>query len=164
MFIEYFIIVIAVIVLICYIIKDSNSLKNITFTSDNKEVHIPTRATDGSAGYDFYLPKTIVIDAHSTNTVDSYIKVKIPKNHVLLLFPRSSLGIKNHIILANTTGVIDSDYKDTIKLPLHNYDKFPIVLNKGERVAQGICVPYITSKDKPLSTKRNGGIGSTGRY
>ena len=164
MFIEYCLLCIATATLIIYIIKDTPAIKKVSFTKTNPELKTPTRATEGSAGHDFYLPKTITIDANSINTVDSGIKVQIPKNHVLLLFPRSSLGIKHRVILANTTGVIDSDFKDTIKLPLYNYDNLPIVLNKGERIAQAVCVPYITSKEKPLNKNRVGGIGSTGRY
>lgn len=163
MFIEYLILILSSITLLYVIHTDTEHTKTINFIKTEPNAKLPTRATAGSAGHDFYLPKTVVINAHETVMVDSGIKVDIPKGYVLMLYPRSSLGIKNRIILANTTGIIDSDYKDTIKLPLHNYDELPVILNKGDRVAQAVCVPYITTKAKPLSEERIGGIGSTGR-
>ena len=49
------------------------------------------------------------------------IQVAVPENHVMLLYPRSSTGSKLNIMLANTTGVIDTGYRDEVKLCLVNY-------------------------------------------
>ena len=137
--------------------------KRLKFTRISTNYKLPTRGTEHSAGHDFYLPCDALIDNGTQVIIDTGIKATIPENHVLLLFPRSSIGIKNNLMLSNSTGVIDSDYKDTIKIALYNYGTSPILLRKGERIMQGVCVSYITTKDKPLNKTRNGGIGSTGR-
>lgn len=127
-------------------------------------VKTPTRATAGSAGFDFYNPENqISIPPNTMKIIDSMVYVALPKNFVMTVYPRSSLGIKQHLILANTVGVIDSDYtKDTIKIALYNYGKETITLHAGDRIAQGVITPYITD-GKTVKTTRKGGLGSTGR-
>ena len=135
----------------------------VMFNSTDKTVNRPVRATDGSAGHDFFLPEETTIQPKQCVVVDSKITAKIPVGFVTTLHPRSSIGIKKHLMLANTTGVIDSDYTETIKIALYNYGNEPVTLEKGERVMQAITVPYIVSTDSAIVSKRNGGIGSTGR-
>ena len=135
----------------------------IKFTRQYGWIKRPTRATEGSAGFDFYNPENqIIIRPKTTTIINTYVYTKIPKNFVMTIYPRSSLGIKQHLVLANSVGVIDSDYKDTIKIALYNYGDKPVTLSAGERIAQGVVMPYITD-GKKVTTKRNGGIGSTGR-
>ena len=159
---ELLAVAILVLLLIIYITDTTNS-DTISFTTINKNAETPTRATEGSAGYDFYLPETIVIDPGESVLVDTGVTAQFSKNYVLMLYMRSSIGIKHKIMLANGTGVIDSDYKDTIKLPLYNYNTRPVVLHQGDRIAQCVCTPYLTGTDKPIKKHRRGGLGSTGR-
>ena len=135
----------------------------VVFISTDKTVSKPSRATDGSAGHDFYLPEDITIQPGNVVIIDSKIITKIPKGFVMNLYPRSSIGIKNQLMLANTVGVIDSDYEETIKIALYNYGNSPVSLKKGERIMQAVTVPYIVSTDSARESKRNGGVGSTGR-
>ena len=80
-----------------------------------------------------------------------------------MLFPRSSLGIKG-LEITNTVGIIDADFKLPITAFLRNNGNNDIVLKHNDRFMQGIIVPYgIAGNDKPISEKRTGGIGSTGR-
>lgn len=135
----------------------------VKFTKELSWVIKPTRATKGSAGFDFYLPDNqMYIPPKTTKIIDTHVFAHIPKNFVMTIHPRSSIGIKNKLMLANTTAVIDSDYKDTIKIALYNYGNSPITLKNSERFAQAIITPYITD-GRNVSTTRNGGIGSTGR-
>jgi dUTP pyrophosphatase len=79
--------------------------------------------------------------------------------------PRSGLGFKYGVRLANTIGNIDSDYWQSdneghIMLKIVAAKDFSI--KKGDRIAQGVILPYFTvDDDEPLSNKRNGGFGST---
>ena len=125
-------------------------------------VKLPTRATKGSAGYDIYLPRSLAFPAKSLVIVDTGIKVKIPEGFVMNLYPRSSIGIKKQLMLANTVGIIDSDFHDTIKLAIYNYGTETVTLKANERIAQAVTTFYITD-GKKVHTARNGGIGSTGR-
>lgn len=137
------------------------------------DIKLPKRATDGSAGYDFFSPFEIYIPKILKNcqTVKfpTGIRVKMPKNVVLLLFPRSSLGFKYRLQLDNTIGVIDSDYYYSdneghmwCKLTKGVKDK-ELDLNDGDAYMQGIFMNYLLTDDDSEDDKkvRNGGFGST---
>lgn len=132
---------------------------------------IPTRADVGSAGYDFYTPEDITIKPHEQVVVKTNIKAKMPDRDVLLLFIRSSIGIKKNLMLSNCVGVIDSTYynnpdnEGNIMFALYNYGSEEQFIKAGERVAQGVFTSYFTTDDdQPLSHTRTGGIGSSGKW
>ena len=134
------------------------------------DVILPTRADRGSAGYDFYLCEDITLNPGQTILVPTNIKAQLDEDKVLLLYIRSSIGIKKKIILSNNTGVIDSTYynnednEGNICCALYNYGTEVQVLRKGDRIMQGVIVQYhIIENDHPLSNKRTGGIGSSGK-
>lgn len=138
--------------------------------SENKNIKLPTRADDNSAGYDIYLPYDIVIEPGQLKKINTHIKCQINPFTYLQIVPRSSIGIKRQLMLANTVGVIDASYYNNpdnegeIIIALYNYGSQGQELLAGERIAQGIFTPFsITEDDKPLSHERLGGIGSTGR-
>lgn len=131
---------------------------------------LPTRSDAGSAGYDFYSPVELVIEPHKAVSVKTNIKAEMEKDEVLLLFTRSSMGIKRHLILCNGTGVIDSTYfnnpdnEGNIIIALYNYGDESQTIKQGERFCQGVFTKFlITDDDKPINTQRTGGIGSSGR-
>ena len=135
----------------------------------NKDIKLPTRADKGSAGYDFYLNEDITINPKQTILVPTNIKVLMEEDMVLLLYIRSSVGIKKKVILSNNTGVIDSTYynnKDNegnICFALYNYGEEAQTLKMGERIMQGVFVKYYTTEDDmPINKERTGGIGSSG--
>lgn len=130
---------------------------------------IPSRATSGSAGYDFVTPVDIRIPARGTSEMISFgIKARMPKNEYLALFIRSSLAIKHGIGLANCTGIIDSDYynnidnEGAIMEKFINYSDSDIIIPAGTRVMQGIFMKYETVENDNVTTTRIGGVGSTG--
>lgn len=74
-------------------------------------IQIPKRSTVGSAGYDFVIPYSLYVFKNSSIVIPTGIRaVNMPENVVLLIAPRSGLGFKYRVSLANTIGVIDSDY------------------------------------------------------
>lgn len=81
------------------------------YESAYDSIILPKRATTGSAGYDFFLPFTgISLAPGMVATISTGIKCKIQPGWFLALFPRSGHGFKYRISLANTVGIIDSDY------------------------------------------------------
>lgn len=131
---------------------------------------LPTRADLGSAGHDFYTPIDLEIKPGEIVKFNTNIKVIMEPDEVLLLFVRSSIGIKKNLMLCNGTGVIDSTYynnpdnEGNIIGALFNYGNETQYIKAGERVIQGVFVKYlITDNDKPLSDKRIGGVGSSGK-
>lgn len=135
------------------------------FETKNKLL-MPRRSTSCSAGYDFYLPEDVTIAPYSMKSVDLQVSAKLEPKQTLLLFVRSSVGIKQGITLANTVGIIDADfYPHTIIACLKNSTSMPVKLLKGSRICQGIIVQYCLSDDDNVYCKlyRDGGIGSTGK-
>ena len=131
----------------------------------------PARATEGSAGYDlsvyFEEPDDfdIIVNREAT-TVRTGVSVAIPNGHVGLVYVRPSLGVKG-VVLANGTGVIDSDYRGEILLKLVAL-KYPVALDHGDRIAQLVIVPILTPELEQAETldeteRGTGGFGSTGK-
>lgn len=123
-----------------------------------------------SAGYDIYANDDMLITSHP-KTIDTGIVLEDSDfdcygNQVVgLILPRSSYGFKYGLEFSNTIGVIDMDYRDTIKLkPFVDFEHPNFIIERGERYAQLIFVNFYTLKNeiKP-ETERNGGIGSTGK-
>lgn len=101
--------------------------------------------------------------------VHTGIKVYTPQNEFLGLFNRSSNPIKRGLVLINGTGIIDSDYYNNpsnegeLCAEFINIGKKPWHIHKGDKIMQGIFLPfYLADDDHPLSAKRKGGLGSTG--
>lgn len=126
---------------------------------------LPRRRTMGSAGYDFAMPVRTVVPSHGSVTMDSGIRMEdgdIPEGFVMLIMPRSSLGMRHGLRQLNTVGVIDSDYRGSIRFALTADDD--LLIERGERFAQGVIVPYaVIPSEVPPTEERTGGIGSTGR-
>ena len=130
----------------------------------------PFRSTKNSAGYDFISPININIEPHSMTLIPTGIKASMESDEVLQIFPRSSIGFKTSIRLANTVGIIDSDYYNNIDNEGHIFIKFynstdkDYVVNIGDKIAQGIFIKYLTVDDENSNfIKREGGLGSTGK-
>lgn len=134
------------------------------------KISIPKRSTEMSAGYDFYMPCDVKIWPGQTITVLSDICVKLPQNTFLMCVVRSSIGIKKHLRLQNSVGIVDADFYGNennfgnISIGLHNYGSEAVELKMGEKVIQGIIMQYnfFESEIKPIE-KRKSGIGSTGK-
>lgn len=132
-------------------------------------ITLPTRGDEDSAGYDFYMPVDVVLLPGEKKTVPTNVKAYMQRGEVLKLYPRSSAGTKRGIVLSNTVGIIDTSYYENeendgnIGLPLHNTTGQGITLKAGERVVQGIFMPYLVADgDATLKEKRTGGFGSSG--
>ncbi|MBU3851871.1 MAG: dUTP diphosphatase [Candidatus Paralactobacillus gallistercoris] len=101
--------------------------------------------------------------------VPTGIKAYMQPNEVLILAERSSNPLKKGLILPNGIGVIDADYYNNtdnegeIFVQLINYGPRDRIIRKGERIAQGIFMPYLTvDNESKITNKRSGSFGSTG--
>ena len=136
------------------------------FRKTEGEIKLPTRASACSAGYDFYSPVDVTIKPNESVLVWTDVKAHMYYDNVLLLFVRSSMG-KHPVVIANGTGVIDSDYygnestDGNIGLRLLNLGDKPYEIKVGDRIGQGVFVKYGTVKDDRANGVRAGGFGST---
>lgn len=130
------------------------------------EIILPKRATRNSAGYDFFSPRTVSIMPGDSCTIYSGIRAIFPNDIFLALYPRSGLGIKYRVTLANSTGIVDSDYSGAaneghIIFKLVNNGRDPVTIQKGRAFAQGIFQRYYITDDDQAEGDRAGGLGST---
>lgn len=138
-------------------------------TYQNEGINIPKRATKFSAGYDIESAEDLVIKPGEIIKVKTGLKVEIPSDEVLLIYPRSSLGIKKGLITSNAVGVVDSDYYNNpdneghLMIPLLNFSKVDVQIIKGERIAQGIFQKFYLTDDDSVEATRTGGFGSSGK-
>lgn len=133
-----------------------------------EEIPLPQRATSGSAGYDFVCPADVTLAPGAQALVPTGIRAWMAPGWVLVNCPRSSLGRKHGIRLANTIGVIDSDYyaadnEGHILVMLVNGGDHEVTIARGERFCQGIFLPHGVAEEEEVTGQRSGGFGSTGR-
>ena len=130
-------------------------------------IKLPTRATKGSAGYDFYSPISVDIEPMCSQMIWTDVCSKFEDDEVLLINVRSSRG-KQPVMFANTQGVIDSSYYGNsdnggnIGIRLFNLGKTIYTVHAGDRVAQGTFVKYPITEDDDATAERVSGYGSTG--
>ena len=157
---------------------------------EGKGINLPKRKTAFSAGYDIECAEDIVIPSHlkllndlhffkDTYTLDEVamctkrfgvkptliptgLKCKLEPTDYLQLSVRSSCPLKYWLLLANSVGVIDSDYYNCeghIQFQIINLFPTSILLKKGETIGQGIILPY--KSYELVTTVREGGFGSS---
>ena len=131
------------------------------------DIKLPTRATEYSAGYDFYSPVDIIIEPQESVMIWTDVKAHMYYDNALIIIPRSSMG-KQPIMIANTVGLIDNDYygnednDGNIGFRLLNLGKTPYEIKVGDRIGQGVFIKYQITKNDKTTNKRLGGYGSTG--
>lgn len=133
-------------------------------------ITLPKRSTAGSAGYDFIAPTDLFIPSPSAVVIPTGIRCKIEEGWFLDLNPRSGHGFKFGMHLANTRGIIDSDYYNAdneghIMVKLVNdcttLTENVITVEKNNAFCQGIFTIYGITEDDEATAERTGGFGST---
>jgi len=136
---------------------------------NDKNVKLPERKTEKSAGYDFHAIQNVIIDPGKTHIFETGIKAYMMDDEVLEIYIRSSLAYKRGLMLMNCTGIIDADYHNNdsneghILIGMKNISNQPVSVASGEAIAQGIFKKYLTIDGDNVKIKRTGGIGSTGK-
>ena len=130
-----------------------------------ENVKVPIYATSGSAGFDFYSFEDVVLLPGETKKVSTGVSVEIPFGFYLRIEDRSGLAFKG---VHKVAGIIDSDYRGEIFIVLHNASGESFMIEKNDRIAQGILSPVFQTEfsevEELSETERNkGGFHSTGR-
>lgn len=150
--------------------KDGFNLEDHDISDMYDDIELPTRATSGSAGYDFKTPIGFILEPGKTIKVPTGIRVKIDSGWWLAALPRSGMGFKYRIQLDNTVGVVDEDYYGSsneghifIKITNDTKENKTMRVGAGDSFIQAIFIPYGITYDDNVKTVRDGGMGSTGR-
>lgn len=163
------------------LLRDNYSKRD--FAKEYENIKLPSRATSGSVGFDFYLPFGISLSERQFIVIPTGIRCEIQEGYSLDIYPKSGIGFKTFATIANTVGIIDSDYyfsdnEGHIMIKLINkgfdvaydyYDSNAFVgrrLNRkaGESFVQGIfheCFGATNDNDNHEMKIRNGGFDST---
>lgn len=130
---------------------------------------IPTRATQGSAGYDLYadIIEPVVIAPGETKKIGTGVAITPPDGTFGAIFARSGMATKRGLRPANCVGVADEDYTGEYIVALHNDSAETKIVEPKERIAQLVFISYMSGDflevDSLDRTERSsGGFGSTG--
>lgn len=130
----------------------------------------PKLETKGSAGADLraFINNTIIIKPLERKLIPTGIKIELPIGYEAQVRSRSGLALKNGIVVLNSPGTIDSDYRGDIGVILINLSKDEFIVNNGDRIAQIIIAkhefPVFKETDKlKISDRGESGFGSTGK-
>jgi len=133
--------------------------------------HIPTYASEGSAGLDLRacINDPVVINPGKTELIPTGISIFIKDpGYAGLILPRSGLGHKHGIVLGNLVGLIDSDYQGELFISTWNRGTSSFTISSLDRIAQLVIVPVSQAtfnlvSDYAKSDRGDGGFGSTGK-
>lgn len=135
------------------------------YSLDDGAAH-PRQAYKHDAGIDLALKHDLTVPVGAHRMGDTGVHVAVPRDHVGLLFVRSSTGIKKHLVLSNGTGIIDSGYRGAIKISLHNTGDTTQHIEAGDYIAQLVTVPIARNsiaevRELEDTERGTNGIGST---
>lgn len=142
---------------------------DLKITKVRPNANLPARATEGAAGFDLRACcEDMVIAPMQRELIPTGVAIQLPDaSYVALVFARSGLAIKQGLAMANGVGVIDSDYRGELMVPVVNLSQQDIHIANGERIAQmlimPVCIPDMIELSGLDETQRGaGGFGSTG--
>ena len=131
----------------------------------DKSLPLPVFQTEGAVAFDFYAREKMEIKVGAVGRVPTNVIIEVPKKYMLLIKDRSSTAKKKGLLI--TAGVIDEDYcgdEDEILLQFFNPGKEKVVVDRGERLVQGVFVRIDKPKwneVKKMEGKNRGGFGTT---
>ena len=137
----------------------------------DRSLGLPSYATDGAAGADlranFSDRGEIVLAPGARALVPTGLRLAIPGGWEVQVRPRSGLALKHGIVLPNSPGTIDSDYRGPLGVIVMNAGQAAFVIAHGDRIAQMVAAPVARARFDvvealPETVRGAGGFGSTG--
>lgn len=135
----------------------------------NADMPLPAYATAGAAGMDLLaaVGAPVTIDPGKRALIPTGLAIALPPGYELQIRPRSGLALRHGIVLPNSPGTIDEDYRGEIQVIVLNAGDAPFTVERGTRIAQAVVAPVTRARwleaDSLDATSRNeGGFGSTG--
>jgi dUTP pyrophosphatase len=136
---------------------------------NNQDLPLPVYATDGAAGMDLLaaVGETVTIAPGARVLIPTGLAIALPPGYELQIRPRSGLALRNGIVLPNSPGTIDEDYRGEIQVIVLNTGTEPFRVERGARIAQAVLAPVVRVgweevAELDATTRAGGGFGSTG--
>jgi dUTP pyrophosphatase len=134
----------------------------------DRTVPLPAYQTSGAAGFDLAAAAEVTVAPGQVALVPTGLVIEVPAGHFLGVFARSSTPLKRGLVVANGVGIVDSDYcgpADEIKVMVLNVTTAPVTVGRGDRIAQGVILPFVRAEFIEIAESARhtrGGFGSTG--
>ena len=133
----------------------------------DKGLPLPKYETSGSVGFDFLAREDTLVKAKSIALIPGNVIVETPVGYMLKIALRSSTPKRKGLLSPHGVGVIDQDYcgnEDEIKIQVYNFTNQDVLVEKGEKIAQGVFVKidkFEWEEVDEMNKKTRGGFGST---
>lgn len=155
-----------------------DKIRGFEVVSSFSDINLPKRSTARSAGYDFEAAEDITVPSiwklvlkGSENIKPTFIKTGVKaymqEDEALFLYNRSSNPGKKGLVMANSVGVVDSDYYNNadneghIMFAFYNFFPVDVTIKKGDRIGQGVFKKFLKADGDDAAAIRTGGFGST---
>ncbi|WP_180428379.1 dUTP diphosphatase [Helicobacter pylori] len=128
---------------------------------------IPKYQTEGSSGFDLHAVEEVMIKPHSVGLVKIGICLSLEVGYELQVRTRSGLALNHQVMVLNSPGTVDNDYRGEIKVILANLSDKDFKVQVGDRIAQGVVqktykAEFIEYEQLDETSRGSGGFGSTG--
>ena len=134
-----------------------------------RDLDLPAYATSGSAGMDLVaaIDDTVRLGPGERQLIPTGISIALPDGYEAQVRPRSGLALKQGLTVLNSPGTVDADYRGEISVVLINHGREPVVIERGQRIAQLVIAAVARAAWRevealPESDRGAGGYGSTG--
>ena len=135
------------------------------------DLKLPTYATPRAAGMDLLaaVAEPVIVAPGARALIPTGLAIALPPGHELQIRPRSGLALRHGIVLPNSPGTIDEDYRGEIQVIMLNAGDAPFTVERGMRIAQAVLAPVVRAAwdevaDLDATTRGDGGFGSTGTH
>lgn len=139
----------------------------VKITRVHPDAVLPPYSTKGAAGFDIALVADLTVPARGAADAPSGLVFQTPPGYALFILERSSTYRKTGLMLANSVGLLDEDFRgptDQLILQFFNPGDHEITIPKGTRIAQGVFLPVMRAawEEAEAQGESRGGLGSTG--
>jgi dUTP pyrophosphatase len=135
------------------------------------DLPLPSYATSGAAGMDLLaaVAAPVTLAPGGRALIPTGLAIALPPGYEMQVRPRSGLALKHGIVLPNSPGTIDEDYRGELQVILLNAGDAPFTVERGMRIAQAIVSPVVRARWQQVesldeTTRAGGGFGSTGTH
>ncbi len=141
----------------------------VKFIKTHPGAKLPTRGSEGAAGFDIYACETQQVWARRPTLIKTGLKIAVPEGYEAQVRPRSGLALKHCLTVLNSPGTIDEDYRGDLGVILMNHGTESFKVTAGMRIAQLVIKPVIRHvameevEEFDETARGEGGFGSTGR-
>jgi dUTP pyrophosphatase len=133
------------------------------------DLPLPAYATDHAAGLDLLaaVAAPVTIPPGGRALIPTGLTIALPQGYELQVRPRSGLALRHGIVLPNSPGTIDADYRGEVQVIVMNAGEAPFIVERGMRIAQAVLAPVVRLAWREVATldataRGGGGFGSTG--